>query len=280
MKSLMGERGRICSSHVRRYYTIMKLPLEYNALSSLFDLVGSGSKNDVNRVIGKILKQYRVKTVLDLTCGTGSQVIWLTKHGFDVTGSDYSPKLLTQAKAKLKAEKIKAKLHHGDMRTQRLGQFDAVITIFNAVGHLTKKGFEKAMLNIHRNLKPGGIYVFDIFNLNSINEKDMSGFDTNKKANVDGMKAHIFQYSKLDKKKGLLISYDNYVIEKKGKKPKKFQVKFPLQIYSPQELNEMLFRTGFDVVARYGVDGSKFSEKRTKEMVTVARRPLFPQKVW
>jgi SAM-dependent methyltransferase len=252
----------------------VKLPLEYNILSPLFELVGSGSKNSTNRVIGRMLKQHRVKTVLDLTCGTGSQVIWLSQHGFNVTGSDYSPKLLSKAKSKLKAKKIRAKLYQGDMRTQRLGQFDAVITIFNAVGHLTKKGFEKAMRNIHRNLKPGGIYIFDIFNLDSINEKDMSGFDTNKKATVGGMKAHIFQYSVLDKKKGLLISYDNYRIQKEGEKPKKFQVKFPLQIYSPKELNNMLSRAGFDVVGRYDMDGSRFSSKKTKEMITVARRKV------
>ncbi len=250
----------------------MKLPLEYNKLHFLFDAVGSASKNSTNRIIGKILKQYGVKTVLDLTCGTGSQIIWLTKHGFHVTGSDYSPKLLAKARAKLKTENIKAKLYHGDMRSQHLGAFDAVITIFNAVGHLTKKGFEKAMHNIHRNLEPGGIYVFDIFNLNAIHEKDMPGFDTNKYAKVENMKAHIFQYSKLDKKKGQLVSYDNYTIEKKGEKPKKFQVKFPLQIYSPQELDAMLARAGFKIIARYDVDGSRFSPTRTKEMLTVARK--------
>jgi SAM-dependent methyltransferase len=48
--------------------------------------------------------------------------------------------------------------------------FDAVITIFNAVGHLTKSGFEKAIRNIHRNLNAGGIYVFDILNLEAMTD--------------------------------------------------------------------------------------------------------------
>jgi hypothetical protein len=50
------------------------------------------------------------------------------------------------------------------MRTLKIGLFDAVITISNAVGHLTKAGFEKAMRSINKNLKEGGIYIFDIFN--------------------------------------------------------------------------------------------------------------------
>lgn len=49
------------------------------------------------------------------------------------------------------------------MRDIKVGSFDAVITIFNAVGYLTKKGFEKAMRNIYNNLNNNGLYVFDIF---------------------------------------------------------------------------------------------------------------------
>ena len=58
------------------------------------------------------------------------------------------------------------------MRTINVGNFDAAITIFNAVGHLTKAGFSKTMRNIHRNLNDEGIYIFDILNLNYVLDKD------------------------------------------------------------------------------------------------------------
>lgn len=51
------------------------------------------------------------------------------------------------------------------MRTAKIETFDAVITIFNAVGHLTKVDFETTMRTIHANLKDGDMYIFDIFNL-------------------------------------------------------------------------------------------------------------------
>ena len=51
------------------------------------------------------------------------------------------------------------------MRTAHIGEFDAVITIFNSIGHLTKADFEIALRNIHRNLKKDGLYIFDIANL-------------------------------------------------------------------------------------------------------------------
>lgn len=45
------------------------------------------------------------------------------------------------------------------MRTSQLGQFDAVLTIFNAICHLTVADFEQAVHNIAANLKPNGLYI-------------------------------------------------------------------------------------------------------------------------
>jgi ubiquinone/menaquinone biosynthesis C-methylase UbiE len=56
----------------------------------------------VNKNIEKTLKQAKAKTVLDLTCGTGSQVFWLNKRGFEVTGADINSKMLRVAKIKPK----------------------------------------------------------------------------------------------------------------------------------------------------------------------------------
>jgi len=51
------------------------------------------------------------------------------------------------------------------MLSSKFGTFDAVITIFNAIGHLSKPEFEKTMRNIGTNLDKRGLYIFDIFNL-------------------------------------------------------------------------------------------------------------------
>ncbi|MBL0320371.1 MAG: class I SAM-dependent methyltransferase [Alphaproteobacteria bacterium] len=125
------------------------LLLDYNQLHHYFDKMGSDNDDAKNKVIETLLRQHKVETVLDLTCGTGSQVLWLAKHGFNVTGADFSPALLETASEKTSRENIDSKFIDGDMRTIQVGQFDAVITIHNAVGHLTKEGFDTAMKNIH-----------------------------------------------------------------------------------------------------------------------------------
>ena len=148
------------------------LPLEYKRRPEYFEAHNIGDDtNAKNGVIEKLLKTHKVRTVLDLTCGTGSQVFFLAKHGYEVTGADFSPALLERARKRAQNEKKDIRFIDGDMRTLKVGAFDAIITIFNAVGHLTKAGFEKAMRNICQNLKEGGIYVFDILNLEAMTDR-------------------------------------------------------------------------------------------------------------
>src|SRR3990167_4460944 len=147
-------------------------PSHYDFQAKEYDMICEEGSNIINQTIESILKKNRIKTVLDVTCGTGSQVFWLASRGYDVVGSDISQKMLNVAKAKLKKTKKKIKFIKSDMRNVDVGQFDAVISIFNAVGHLTKPDFEKAMRSIANNLNPGGLYIFDNFNLNYLLQGD------------------------------------------------------------------------------------------------------------
>jgi SAM-dependent methyltransferase len=247
------------------------LPLEYGKLSEYYDALSQGDENAKNHTIEKILRKYKVGTVLDLTCGTGSQVLWLSKRGYKVTGADVSPALSKIAREKARAEKIDVKFMEGDVRTIKVGYFDAVITIFNAIGHLTKAGFEKAMRNIKKNLQKGGLYVFDIFNLDAMTEHAVNDLAMDVRKMVNDTEIRHGQYSKLDRDCGRLTSYDHFYIQEGSKKPKILKGKFTLQIYTAKELNEMLNRNGFEILGQYGINGAKFLAKKTKNILTVAR---------
>ena len=250
----------------------LNLPLEYSKLSQYFDVLSQSGEHSKNSAIEKILKRHKVKTVLDLTCGTGSQVFWLAKHGYQVTGADFSPALLEIARCKAMKEKTAIQFLEGDMRTIQVGQFDAVITISNAVGHLSKSSFEKAMRNIHKNLKEGGIYIFDIFNLDAMTDKAVDDLAMDVKAAVNDRKIHNIQYSKIDRDRGRLASFDQFYINEDSAQQKIIKAKFTLQIYTAKELREMLANNGFKTLCQYGIDGKKFFEKKTQSILTVAKK--------
>jgi len=252
---------------------ILGLPLEYGELSEYFDAHNICDDTDAkNSVIEKLLRSYKVKTVLDLTCGTGSQVFYLAKCGYAVTGADLSPALLDMARKKAEFEKMNIPFIDGDMRILKVGAFDAVITIFNAIGHLKKSDFEKTMRNISTNLKVDGLYIFDIFNLEAMTDKVVSTLLIDDVHFVNDTQIYHTQYSRINRKNGRLTSYDSYKIQKNNEISKVLNHKFALQIYRAQELKEMLMRNGFRVVYHYGMDGSGFINKKTQNILTIAQK--------
>ena len=89
----------------------------YNKEANQYDAFNEKNSILVNEVIAKILKKYKVNTVLDLTCGTGSQAFYLSKHGYDAVGVDINAKMLAIAKNKTREAKLNIKFMKGDLRT-------------------------------------------------------------------------------------------------------------------------------------------------------------------
>jgi 2-polyprenyl-3-methyl-5-hydroxy-6-metoxy-1,4-benzoquinol methylase len=241
-----------------------KMPPEYDKLAKYFD-IGETKKTKIENIfIEKILKRNFVKSVLDFTCGTGSQTIHLHKKGYKVTGCDISQPLLEIARRKSQnsiqfihgdMRKTKISSHHNpeDMDSIHNNKFDAVISIWNAIGHLSKKDFNKTLKNINAHLNLEGIYVFDIFNASAINETNVHSVQNlhmviDKK--IDDELFCLVQYSKVEKN-NMLASYNYHTIQAQNEKPNLMKSKFKLQMYSLSELNDMLSENGFYMLNHY-----------------------------
>jgi 2-polyprenyl-3-methyl-5-hydroxy-6-metoxy-1,4-benzoquinol methylase len=249
------------------------LPLEYKKLPEFFDAhnINDDTKSK-NIALEKLLKKYKVKTVFDITCGTGSQVFFLHKKGYKVIGSDLCHQLIKIANKKSKDEKLNLKFLQGDMRKVHLGEFDGVISMFNAIGHLSKNDFVKSIKNIANNLKPNGIYIFDILNIEALNDEIVANFFVSKSKKIANKFLHSIQCSTIDKVNSLLTSYDVHVLQIGAEKPINFKNKFSLKIYNQRELNQILEACGFEVVEQCDIDGSIFIPKKSLSILTVAKR--------
>ena len=245
----------------------------YDHSAEDYDAFNEENSKQTNQTVENILKKYSVKTVLDLTCGTGSQVFWLHKKGYEVTGSDINRNMLKVAKRKAEAEDLDIPFHEGDMRTSQYGQFDAVITIYHAIGHLSKDDFEKAMANIHKNLKAGGIYIFDIFNLSYLMEgHNISKLTLDQKAIHGNVQSRDIQYSTINAN-GVLASFTTTFIQEGSCAPRRLMCSQTMQVYNVNQLQDMLQRNGFEVLGACAIDGSEFSETQSERIVMIARKP-------
>ena len=111
-----------------------------------------------------------MKRVLD--CGAGGRnppTALFSKHGYDSYGIDNSDDALKQSKEFLEKYKLNVTLSKGDMRDLSFedGYFDMVFS-YNASIHLTKADTTKAVKEMFRVLKKGGILCMNFLWHNNV----------------------------------------------------------------------------------------------------------------
>lgn len=117
----------------------------YNSLAPFYKYIYQDWEASVQRqadALNGVIREYfgeKPKTVLDASCGIGTQSIGLAKLGYQVTASDLSPTAIEQAQQEALKHGVQIEFHVVDMRQiwqayQR--QFDIVIACDNSVPHL------------------------------------------------------------------------------------------------------------------------------------------------
>jgi SAM-dependent methyltransferase len=109
------------------------------------------------------LSQAKIRggSVLELGCGTGKLSIPLAQAGYSVVGLDISAALLKFAASKNGDVKwIEADMRNFDINEK----FSLIMLPSNNLGHLhTVEDFENCIRCVKRHLKPGGVFVIDVF---------------------------------------------------------------------------------------------------------------------
>lgn len=107
-------------------------------------------------------------TLLDCSCGIGTQAIGLAQLGYDVTATDISPRSVERAKveaARLVGEKT-IRFGVADFRSLRqdvTGTFDIVLSADNALPHLlTNADLRLALDNMRAKLNDGGLLAVSL----------------------------------------------------------------------------------------------------------------------
>ena len=113
----------------------------------------------------------KVKTVLDLGCGTASHMIPFIKKGYAVTGVDSSAPMLNIASQKLRALNLTAQLHRNQLKAFRLNRkFDAALCLFSVMDYITQeRDIIPTLKNIAGHLKRGALFIFDFWNESAVN---------------------------------------------------------------------------------------------------------------
>lgn len=114
------------------------------------------------KFLDSIYKKHRIRSVLDLGCGTGEHTHALQTLGYDTLGVDSSENMINYAKKRFPESKFEI----GNMQTFTKPQpVDSIFSIFGTFNYLIKEDEIATCLDsIRKNLKSSGILVLEVWN--------------------------------------------------------------------------------------------------------------------
>ncbi len=112
--------------------------------------------------------------ILDLGCGPGLYTSRLARLGYSITGIDYSHRSIDYAKDYAEDNSLDINyIYQNYLTIDFKSEFDVIILIYCDLGALTNKERDTLLQKIHCALKPGGIFIFDVFTDKYRTEKDL-----------------------------------------------------------------------------------------------------------
>lgn len=113
--------------------------------------------------------------ILDLGCGPGLYTEKLAEKGHSVTGMDFSSNSIRYAKDAAHGKNLDISYVQQDyLKLNEECRYDLIMMIYTDFGVLTPDQRKVLLGNIHRALKPGGVFLFDVLNENSLVKENVS----------------------------------------------------------------------------------------------------------
>lgn len=101
-------------------------------------------------------------TALDVGCGEGQDLVFLSEAGYDATGLDFSPPALDKARALLQQRQLHAQVLAADLaHWKATQQFDLVLCV-NVLGFTGELG-DAALGQVLASVAPGGVLGLSVW---------------------------------------------------------------------------------------------------------------------
>ncbi len=214
----------------------------------------------------------RPELVLDLACGTGILTAILAERGYDMTGIDLSPEMLSVARENCPEDVL---LLLQDITAFELyGTVGAVLCSLDSLNHLTKKGqLERCFSLVHNYLDPDGLFIFDM-NTPARFEKEYGKNSYQLEAeDEDGCAVFCNWQNDYSEKRGICRFSLSVFTEKEAGSEiySRRDEEWSERCYTRAEIEEKLKNAGFEICGVFGNTKFKRAAKSDSKMYFAAR---------
>ena len=215
----------------------------------------------------KWLPQNSDARILELCCGTGRLTIPIAKAGYNISGVDYTPSMLEQAKRKASQSGLKINFIEADIRTLNLSEkFDFIFIPFNSINHLYKnEDLFNALKAVGNHLKEKGLFLLDCFNPNIryIVEKEQEHQTIAEYTTDDGRTVLIQQSMYYEDATQINRIRWHYFVNGEFHSIQNID----MRLFFPKELDSYLTQAGFNIIHKFGdFNESAFNSSSEKQI--------------
>ena len=205
-----------------------------------------------------VFRRYRVKprTILDLGCGTGNHDIPLARRGYRVTGLDQSAAMLSVARKKATASRVRVRFVQADMLSFRVAKkFEAVLCMFGALGYiLHPRDVVRVFRRVRAHLGPGGLFIFEFWQGSAARPAPHQSWIHIRKSGLEIVR---LDESRYDPRTGRLPVEFRFFVFRGRHLLDRFDEHHTIQTYSVPGMRTLLHRVGFDLLGAFAATNVK-----------------------
>ena len=205
--------------------------------------------------------------ILELCCGTGRLTIPIAQDGYNISGVDYTPSMLEQARLKASEAELEIEFIEADIRTLDLQKkYDLIFIPFNSIHHIYQnEDLFKALDVVKSHLKDRGLFLLDCFNPNIryIIEHEKKQVEVAEYTTKDGREVLIKQLMRYERKTQINRIEWHYFINGEFDSIQDLD----MRLFFPQELDSYLEWNGFKIIHKFGsFDEEAFCDDSEKQI--------------
>ncbi|MGI0079973.1 MAG: class I SAM-dependent DNA methyltransferase [Nitrososphaerales archaeon] len=252
---------------------------QYSRMAQYYDTIYSKivdypSQTDYLEKIFTKHHEGRVRSILDVACGTGNYTFEFAKRRYDVTGIDSSDDMINIALQKQKEIKMNPEFVKMDMRDIELkNKFDIAAVLFGGFGYLLEADdVMRFFSSVRDTLRPNALLIFEFWHNAAIlpaaaTSSGLKNFDTVRNGNRLIIRLHLSKFEAETNK--LAILFDLYVIDTLRKKLlDSFSEKHVVKTYAISEVARLVEASNFKPLAFYAGGVGKMTKLELAEQST------------